>query len=578
MRAYETTVADGAPDVPVAGSSDVAEPVTPADLTGCRHRRALARAAGTGRVSPEISVGARAERILAGIRARLRRQAVFDALPETPRFGERILPTRVDVVDDGTAEEQTLEALVSGVRLITGARLADGALACDIDLLVRTDAGTVPTPHMSYMPVTVTAHTVAAPSAKSSAGVRTVDVAALGLATPVPVQWKHRSTPADSQKVAVAHTLLEGMDLASGDVGLIGADLASCLVIPAERVIPGLVRALSAPIPAEPTRVRECSGCTFHNQCRARLLHRGDLSLMLPGDKAAPLRERGIDTLAGLATAGEGETSALATAWLAGIGYLRRPLRQWITRSDLWCGHAFRMPDRLVDGETPMSTELADVVEIDVDMEAHPDRGTFLWGSFDGSAYRSFTDFSAQGDEGRHVACFWTWLTARRAAARGQGSRCRIYCYSRQGENYWLRYYARHYGGHRYRLADGAEVVMPRLAEVEDFLGSDEWVDVFALVRAAVAANSSLGLKAVAPMAGFTFSQDDIDGRVAVDLFELAVGGTGGTSGDAVASATAQRRLERYNADDCFATAAVRNWLRHGAPGIPALSHPLSGS
>lgn len=546
-------------------------PVTPADLTGCRHRRVLDRALSSGRVSAELTPGAVIDRAVGRCRARWRREAVAAALPRCPRFGERLVPTRVDVTDDGTAEEQTLEALAAGTRLIVGGRLADGALACDIDLLVRTDSGAGPATDMTYMPVTVTGHTVAARTTTRSTGVRVVDVAALGLARPLPVGLKHRSTPVDSQKVAVAHVLLEVLGLGSGDVGFIGADLTQCLVIPAERVVPGLVRALEAPVPDEPTRVRECGTCEFHNHCRARLLKTGDLSLMLPGDRAARWRERGIETLAELATADGGETSALATAWLAGVGYLRRPLRRWIVRTDLWCGHSFRMPERLVDGEAPMADELADAVEIDVDMEAHPDRGTFLWGTFDGSVYRSFTDFGTTGDDGRHVASFWTWLSARRAAAAREGRVCRVYCYSQQGENHWLRHYARRYGGTTYPLADGREAVMPSLEEVNEFLASDHWVDVFDLVRTAVAANSSLGLKATAPLAGFTFSQEDVDGRVAVDLFEVAVGG------DGAAASAAQRTLERYNADDCFATAAVRNWLRRGAPGIPALSQPLEG-
>lgn len=559
MRVYETTVVDGAP-----------EPVTPGDLTGCRHRRVLARAARSGQVDVEMSPSALADRTVARLRAQLRRRAVYGALPAEPRFGERLVPSRYDVVEDGTAEEQTLEALACGVRLITGAKLADGALACDVDLLVRTDSGTVPTTTMSYMPVTVSSHTVASHSSKNSAGVRAVDVAALGLATPVPVTMKHRSTPVDSQKMAVAHTLLDVLGLASGDIGFIGTGLSSCLVIPASRVTPGLARALEAPVPAEPTRVKECATCTFHNHCRARLIRRGDVSLMLPGEKAAVWRERGVDTLAELASRDEGEQSALATAWLAGIGYLRRPMERWITRRDLWCGHDFRMPERLIDGEMPMAGELDEAVEIDVDMEAHPDRGTFLWGTFDGSAYRSFTDFSVQGDAGRHVAAFWTWLAARRAAAAEERRTCRVYCYSQQGENHWLRHYARRHGGTRYSLADGRDAVMPTLAEVDAFLASEEWVDVFALVKAAVSANSSLGLKAVAPLAGFTFSQGDVDGRVAVDLFEVAVGEDGS------ATSAAQRTLEKYNADDCFATATVRNWLRRGAPGIPGLSDPLN--
>lgn len=581
-----------------AVTNDCPAPVTPSDLTGCRYRRVLTRAAGQGRVTPELSADARVERLVGHARAQLRREAVRAALPTAPRFGERLVPTRVDIgadgADDATAEERTLEALAAGTRLITGARLADGALSCDIDLLVRTDPGRGPTPSMTYMPVTVTGHSVystsdkaAARSARSaqrrSPGVRIVDVAALGLATPVApsdTSLRHRSTPVDSQKVAVAHVLLEAVGVASGDIGFIGGALTSCLVIPAERVVPGLVRALGAPVPDAPLRVKECGTCEFHNHCRARLLARGDISLMLPGEKGATWRKKGIASLsqlAGLGNAG-GETSALAMAWLAGVGYLRRPLRRWITARDLWCGHSFRMPGP-GDESVPMSAELADAVEIDVDMEAHPSRGTFLWGTFDGEVYRSFTDFSDDGDDGRHVAAFWTWLTARRSAAVAEGRVCRVYCYAQQGENHWLRHYAERFGGTVYRAdggADGgADVTMPTLTEVNDFLGSDQWVDVFALVKQALAANASLGLKATAPLAGFSFSQDDVDGRVAVDLFEVAVGGAAGAAGDGAAASAAQRRLERYNADDCYATAAVRRWLRQGAPGIPALSDPL---
>ncbi|HIW92653.1 MAG TPA: TM0106 family RecB-like putative nuclease [Candidatus Corynebacterium avicola] len=555
-----------------AGPGSRGLPVLPADLTGCRYRRVLTRAAGTGRVSAEDPVDVLVGRTASRGRALLRRAAVVDTLPTEPRFGERTVPSRVDIdPDSATAEEETLEAIAAGTRIITGARLADGALACEVDLLVRTDMVNVPTPTMTYMPVVVTSHTVSAAARKRSPGVRVVDVAALSLATPQPAQVKHRSTPADSQRVAVAHVLLQLAEVASGDVGFIGTDIRSCLVIPAERVTPGLMRSLESPVPRAPVRVKECGHCEFHNHCRARLLRRGDLSLMLPGDKATHWREQGIDTLAELAAAEEGEVSALASAWMAGVGYLRRPLQRWVTHGDLWCGHRFRMPSRRDGAVLPMAEELADAEEIDVDMEAHPSRGTFLWGTFDGSVYRSFTDFGRQDDGGRHVAVFWSWLMSRRRAALDDGRVFRAYCYAQQGENHWLRHYARTYGGTSYLLeTDGsATVTMPSLEEVEAFLRSDEWVDVFALVKAAIAANSSLGLKAVAPLAGFTFSQDDVDGRVAVDLFEVAVG----TSRQD--AQIAQRTLERYNADDCYATAAVRRWLRLGAPGIPALSQPL---
>ncbi len=72
-------------------------------------------------------------------------------------------------------------------------------------------------------------------------------------------------------------------------------------------------------------------------------------------------------------------------------------------------------------------------------MEAHPGRGTFLWGTWDGVRYRAFADFGVEPDGGAHVARFWSWLTGRRDDAVLRGRRFRAYCYSAQGENHWLR-------------------------------------------------------------------------------------------------------------------------------------------
>ncbi|MEL4182142.1 hypothetical protein MTQ17_02385, partial [Corynebacterium bovis] len=112
-------------------------------------------------------------------------------------------------------------------------------------------------------------------------------------------------------------------------------------------------------------------------------------------------------------------------------------------------------------------------------------------------------------------------------------------------------------------------VVMPTRAEVDAFLTSEHWVDVFAVVRRAVAANDSLGLKNTGVLAGYAFSQGDMDGREAVDRFEATVAAAADGRGDEARDL--RRILERYNADDCMATAAVRRWLRRGAPGIPGV-------
>lgn len=561
-------------------------PVTPADLTGCRRRRVLLRAAAAKRITPELGLNDYVERRGSQQRAYLRRRAVWDSLPTTARLGDRVRLSRVDILDDGTAEEQTLEAIAAGVRLITGARLADDALACDVDLLVRLDNGAGLSPGIAYLPVTITSHTV---SHKTTAGsaqrgrnnqVRIVDIAALGLSAPVEAPLRHRSNAVDSQKVAMAHVLLRRLGVAADEVGFIGGGpggYSRCLTIPAERVLIGLERALETPVPAQPTRVRECESCEFHNHCRSELLASRDISLTLPGDRGTVWRQRGIDSLIDMAELADHpkdlaaldgvnkEDPALAAAWLAGVEFLRRPLRRWIARPDLWCGHTFQMSNDIGHGGLPMAEELENAVEIDVDMEAHPTRGTFLWGTFDGVEYRPFSDFSQQGDDGEHVARYWTWLMSRRRMAHEAGRTFQVYCYSQQGENHWIRSYATRYGGREYSPG----VVMPTLAEVNSFLYSSEWLDVFVLVKAALATTGSLGLKSVAQLAGFTFSQKDVDGRAAVDLFEVAVGDIDGNS--TVASSGARRTLERYNADDCYATAAVRRWLRLGAPGVSPL-------
>ncbi|MFE1514762.1 hypothetical protein ACFWIG_08920, partial [Corynebacterium bovis] len=70
-----------------------AAPVTPADLTGCRHRAVLRRAAEAGVVPPETSPADLAEVLTHRYRAHLRRSAVRDRLPTAPRIGDRLIPT-----------------------------------------------------------------------------------------------------------------------------------------------------------------------------------------------------------------------------------------------------------------------------------------------------------------------------------------------------------------------------------------------------------------------------------------------------------------------------------------------------
>ncbi|RAV33337.1 hypothetical protein CHEID_00550 [Corynebacterium heidelbergense] len=548
-----------------------------------------------------------------------RKGAVWAQLPTRRRIGEKLVPTRVDIAAGPTAVEDTLEAIASGARLITNAHLAAGPFAAVADILVRADSGVGFDANTAYFPVVISGHSVAkslaarggktssgnmssneaqrgkavAAGSSSVKGCRAVDIGALSLGRPVEVPWRVKTVGADSQRAAIAHLIVEQWGCASGSVGFIGLAAGGprwCFLVDASTLLPGLSAALSEPIPAIPSRVKECRSCEFHNHCRAQLVQREDISLLLPGDRNRQLRDDGIRTLGQLEAAGRGELSELAGAWLHGEVALRRPHRRWWGDPKLWAG-----------AERDQSREpLPGVVEVDVDMEAHPERGTFLWGAFDGQRYLAFADFSPQGDEGQHVAEFWYWLQQQRKRADQAGKTFVAWVYAAQGENYWLRFYARRYGGKAYRVPrvteaerDEApetiaeaqdrgsavgqrqrpaevEVRMPTVEEVEAFIASDRWADVFAQVRRALVGTESLGLKAVAPLAGFTFSQQDVDGRAAIGLFEQAVRSAESEPQAAVRS-IARKKLERYNADDCVASRRVREWLRRGAPGIRGL-------
>lgn len=560
------------PTPPVNTSRDV---ITPSDLSGCRHRVLLRR------VMPELAEGKLEpnrmmidpdwEFVLERLGKRIgrwrRRQWVAAHLPTAPRIGDKLRPTTTVVTDPTTAVEDTLEAICRGDRLILNAQLEAEGLAVNIDLLVRMDSG-IALEGAEYAPVTLTGHRAARKMKNPQhADCRVVSVGALGLGKPIPVQWKHRAVGSDSQRLGLAHVVLNSLGVASDSVGIIGraADsndlLNRCFFFDATRLYSGLLTALSQPLPGNPSRVKECKTCEFHNHCRAQLLASEDISLLLPGDKNKPWREAGINSLRELANTDNGEAGQLAQAWLRGDAGILRPTKNWL------------------DGPL-IATDNA--VEIDIDMEAHPNRGTFLWGAFAGNRYIAFPDFSDNGDAGGHVAHLWSWLMWRKQQAEEQNQRFTVWVYAAEGEKFWLRHYARTFGGQEYEVGadagaagvdadaagdgtDAAVVRMPTLAEVDEFLGSEHFADVFAYIRRALAGTDSLGLKTIAPVAGFHFSQEGVDGRAAVDLFEIAIA-AGGTAGEA-----ARRTLERYNADDCVATRTVRAWLRSGAPGVPRM-------
>jgi predicted RecB family nuclease len=200
-------------------------------------------------------------------------------------------------------------------------------------------------------------------------------------------------------------------------------------------------------------------------------------------------------------------------------------------------------------------------VEVDVDMESTND-GCYLWGALvtdrraspPTSDYVAFASWDHDLAAGQLVAfaAFWTWFTERRAHVRADGASFRAYCYHRGAEEGQMRPIAEILG-----LAD----------EVDEFLASDEWVDLLEVVRAHLVTGRGMGLKQIAPLSGFAWSADGVGGTQAMVTYDVAV-----DESDPAAQAEAQGWLLRYNKDDVRATAAVRDWLDGPAGELPSIA------
>lgn len=301
-------------------------------------------------------------------------------------------------------------------------------------------------------------------------------------------------------------------------------------------------------IPTTPRRIGECRSCPWWPRCGPELEERRDVSLVVGGNQSIALGEIGITTIDQLAqfrgappTDWPGnirfdDAVLNAIAWLTDIPLIRRLEEPQVDRAD---------------------------VEVDVDMESYGEHGAYLWGTLltdnaDPSRevrYRAFATWEPlpTRDEGRSFAEFWGWLTAEREAARAAGKTFAAYCYSQQAENRWLLGSARRFAGD-----DG----VPPRAEVEEFIASDEWVDIYEAVGRNFICPNGKGLKRVAPVAGFTWRDAEASGEASMDWYRDAVG-LGGATPD---PAQRQRLLE-YNEDDVRATKVLREWIDGPAKG-----------
>jgi predicted RecB family nuclease len=454
-------------------------------------------------------------------------------------------------------EHATEQAMAGGALFIWGAQLprdAEHGRRGGIHLLVRTDTG--------YVPVLVVRHKVTDPGS----GARTSP-----LHEPVPAARrvdpgrKVRPQPRDQLRLAHVRRMLEASGYADrgrpmgGVVGLDGdvvvwhdldspawpggrTALAEYDARFADRIAVAHSAATGGEPLAEPSRIVECRTCPWWATCRVQLLAARDVSLVVRGEEGATLRQAGIRTVDDLAALDPADEEAvppagmpladavgLAKAWLADLTVVRRIADVWVPRAE---------------------------VEVDVDMESFGDSGAYMWGVLLTGAdvgvapgYRAFATWEPlpTDDEARSFAEFWQWLTVVRLRARARGLSFRAYCYNELAENRWLLSSARRFAG---------KPGIPTQEQVQAFIDSDAWFDLFGSVREYFLCSHGKGLKTIAPVAGFTWRDREASGENSMRWYRAAVGmdGAGPDAGQ-------RRRLLEYNEDDVLATRALRRWM-----------------
>ena len=363
----------------------------------------------------------------------------------------------------------------------------------------------------------------------------------------------------------------------------------------------------NVPLLAEPIRIDACPQCPWRNWCSRHWEETADLSLIMKLSKRRQHHACGVTDLSGLASL-DHRTARLLAAGVDVPDFVKRagdvdpatPVAQVIPRrrrqvarlvaegietagdAGRLCPRTIRyhdvapggLPDQIDQarirlGDHPAyrrrGADAFDVpradVEIDVDMESVPE-GVYLWGALLTEArghevsreYVPFVSWEPDTAVGELEAFsrFWGWLTGRRAEATSDGRTLRAYCYNKGAESTQMRRLAARLG-----LDD----------QVDEFLGSDQWVDLLQVVRTHLVVASGRGLKTIAPIAGFHWRSEDVGGDQAMVLYQTAV-----IDPDPERRTEARRWIIEYNEDDVRATSVLREWLDGEARFLPSVA------
>lgn len=258
---------------------------------------------------------------------------------------------------------------------------------------------------------------------------------------------------------------------------------------------------------------------------------------------------------AGIHTAGDALVLDPRTASYLGSGLTRLAQQIDEARAAISAHAVFR-----ARGVDRIDVTRADV-EVDLDLESTED-GVYLWGALltdrartglSEPGYRCFVTWEPITPAGESATFeqLWGWLSDLRDSAHRNGSTICVYCYNEWVEADALR-----------RLAGPGEQ-----QEVADLVASEEWVDLLQVVQSSLVTGTGLGLKHLAPLAGFSWEDDDPSGEQSMLWHDRAV-----SDADAESRQVFRRRILAYNRNDVEATLALREWLETEGSSLPAIA------
>lgn len=462
----------------------------------------------------------------------------------------------------------TMEAMVAGAPVIAGGHLPNDlerGRSGRPDLLVRADLPDADG-RWRYYPVEVKAHRVLrranGATTYTSALTDLRPRAVIALADVAPIGARHRE---NGLQLAHYHRMLQALDRASSEAlgGVIGRerrllwlDLQApdgqrpSLLERYDHLFGQRIDAISAASEGnslvEPVKIRDCDECPWRDHCLPLLAERRCISTVQGiGYRAwRHYRDRGVSTIEELAALGQPPDpddyalpaelvsqhidAARALTIAPGSALLRRQL------SSL---HVARF-DR----------------EIDIDMESELGGEAYLWGTYEAATGRATVDADwspiAPLASARVFVAFWTRINQLRADAAAADQSIGFYCWHDDAEKTALR-----------RGAQAARRVLGHAsapADVEAFLAEGLIIDLCLIAKRDLITGLSKSLKAVAPLAGFSWRDVDPNGATSMVWHANAVD----PSRTAADQAQWRQRLIDYNEDDVRAEAAVRHWMR----------------